>query len=428
MRTLFVLLGLLPCLTLGGWAVLRHSGGHLAAIERRVEEVLGLSLACGGVEHVRPDALRLRSCRLSAPSGDLVLEAPVIDVETSAGEVRVSIARVDCTPALVRGLAGLASDWLMHPGRHPRDCVVDVADFRWSGRPSPPGATVGLRLECVAVNGARAIRARRGGPADAPADEVRLRKVPCTATPPQAHGPSEAARFEIEARVSEPVPVGVVEALMGAGPGGLPLGEEAGISGTLALEVEDGRCGGNAAVRLERIDLAVFSRHLPHRLSGEATVSCTNLLLSHGRITACDARIDVSRGRVAQRLLDGAVSVLGCRPGPAFRSLTGEETRAFDDLAVSIRAVRSGMELRADPARAGALVRLQGLALVEEPRSAVPLDRLAWFLAPPGAVALPAARTTAWMLERLSWESGPAVGAVVPPSDQAVRPTGRSEF
>jgi hypothetical protein len=428
MRTLFVLLGLLPCLALGGWAALRHSRLHREALERRVEHVLGLALACAGVEHVRPDALRLRSCRLSLPSGGLVLEAPMIDVETSADEVRVSIARVDCTPALARGLLGLAADWLGQPGRFPRNCVVDVSDFRWSGHPSPPGVAPGLRLECVAANGARAIRARRGGAGDAPADEVRLRQVPEIVVPPDARAPPGAARFELEARLSEPVPVAVVEALLGMETGGLPLGAEAGISGDVTLEIEGERFSGTAAVQLERVDLAVFSRHLPHRLSGEATVSCTNLVLTQGRITACDARVDVSRGRVAQRLLDTAVSVLGCRPGPAFRSLTGEETRAFDDLALAIKVVRSGVELRADPARAGSLARVQGLALVEEPRSAVPLDRLAWFLAPSGAVALPASRATAWLLERLSWEAVPAVGAAGAPADQAVRPTGRSEF
>ncbi|MFM1996158.1 MAG: hypothetical protein RLZZ111_545 [Planctomycetota bacterium] len=428
MRTVFVLLGLLPCLTLGGWAALRHSRLHREALERRAEQVLGLSLACGGVEHVRPDALRLRSCRLSSPTGGLVLEAPLIDVETSADEVRVSIARVDCTPALARGLLGLAADWLGQPGRFPRNCVVDVAEFHWSGHPSPPGAASGLRLECVAANGARAIRARRGGAGDAPADEVRLRRVPENAVPADAPAPPGAPRFELEAHLSEPVPVAVVEALLGVETGGLPLGAEAGISGDVTLAVEDDRFSGTAAVRLERIDLAVFSRHMPHRLSGEATVSCPNLVLAKGRIASCDARVDMSRGRVAQRLLDAAVSVLGCRPGPAFRSLTGEETRAFDDLALSIKVVRSGIELRADPARAGGLARVQGLALLEEPRSAVPLDRLAWFLAPPGAVALPASRATAWLLERLSWEAAPAGGAALAPADQAVRPTGRSEF
>lgn len=428
-RTLFVLLGLVPCLALGGWAALRHSAWHRTRLERQVERLIGMPLTCGSVEHVRPDALRLRACRLSSPSGGLVLEAPVVDVETSSGEVRLSIPRVDCTPALARGLVRLAADWLEHPGRFPRDCVVDVADFRWSGRAAPsPGMATALRLECVAANGSRAIRGRRGGAGDVPPDEVRLRKVLDGPGPRPADGQLVPERFELEARVSEPVPVGICEALLGVEPDGLPLGAEAGISGSLTLEIEGGRCSGTAAARLERIDLAVVSRHLPHRLAGEATVSCAEIACARGRITACDARIDVSRGRLVQRLLDAAVSVLGCRPGPAFRSLTGEEMRSFDDLALLVKLSRSGIELRADPTRAGGLARVQGLALVEEPRTAVPLERLAWFLAPPGAVALPAARATAWLLDRLAWEASPTAEPVRIPAEQAGRPTGRSDF
>lgn len=428
-RTLFVLLGLLPCLALGGWAALRHSRMHREALERQVERLVGLPLSCRSVEHVRPDALRLRDCRLSSSAGGLVFEAPVIDVELSPGEVRLSIARVDCTPALVRGLLGLAADWLDHPGRFPRDCVVDVADFRWSGRAgATPGAASGLRLECVAANGSRAIRARRGGAGGDPPDEVRLRTVADSEAAGAAGPPEATRRLELEARVAEAVPAGIVEALLGVDPGGLPLGEEASISGELGLAIEDGRFSGTARARVERIDLAVVSRHLPHRLAGEATVSHAELACTQGRITACDVRIDVSRGRVAQRLLDAAVSVLGCRPGPAFRTLTGEETRSFDDLAIMVKVSRSGVELRADPARAGGLARVQGLALVEEPRAPVPLDRVAWFLAPPGVVALPAARATAWLLERFSWDAAPALEAARVPADQAVRPIGRSDF
>jgi hypothetical protein len=306
--------------------------------------------------------------------------------------------------------------------------VVDVADFRWNGRPASPGAAAGLRLECVAANGGRAIRARRGGVGGAPVDEVRLRKVPPDVGDRGGVGPPDVERFELEAQLSEPVPVGVVEALLGCETGSLPLGEEAAVSGELAVRFEGDQCSGTAAVVLERVDLAVLSRHLPHRLSGEATVSCASLALAQGRVTSCDARVDVSRGRVAQRLLDAAVSLLGCRPGPAFRSLSGEETRAFDELAIGVKVTRSGIELRADPSRAGGLARVQGMAIIEEPRAPVPLDRLAWFLSSPGAAALPASRATAWLLERFSWDVTPAGDAALPPADQAVRPTGRTEF
>ena len=67
-RTLFVLLAVLPCAGLCGWAAVRHSKGHREAIERRFEQVIGLPLAIGGVEYVRPNVMRLRDCRSEARS------------------------------------------------------------------------------------------------------------------------------------------------------------------------------------------------------------------------------------------------------------------------------------------------------------------------------------------------------------------------
>jgi hypothetical protein len=63
-RTLFVLLGLVPCAGLCGWAVLRHSSFHRRAIELRCEQAFGMPVRIGRVEHVRPDALRLHGCEL----------------------------------------------------------------------------------------------------------------------------------------------------------------------------------------------------------------------------------------------------------------------------------------------------------------------------------------------------------------------------
>ena len=68
-RIVFVLVGLLPFIALTAWAVLRHSDGHLHALRREGEQMLGLPLHIGSVEHVRPGLLRLRSsCALAAPA------------------------------------------------------------------------------------------------------------------------------------------------------------------------------------------------------------------------------------------------------------------------------------------------------------------------------------------------------------------------
>ena len=78
--------------------------------------------------------MRLRDCRLSSPSGAVVLAAATIEVESLASELRVSLGRLDCTPELARVLAGLAGEWLRQPARFPVDCVVDVDDFSWRRR------------------------------------------------------------------------------------------------------------------------------------------------------------------------------------------------------------------------------------------------------------------------------------------------------
>jgi len=441
-RTLFVLLALLPCAGLCGWAAVRHSRGHREAIERHCEQVIGLPLAIGGVEYVRPNVMRLRDCRLSAASGAVVLVAPTIEVESLASELRVTLGRLDCTPELARVLASLARDWLRQPARFPVDCVVDVDDFSWRPRQSAaaegtqPGglgparaAARPLHVECVAANGSRAVRVRRSAEGGQAPDEVRvvagnLADAGGEGAAPLSDGirPLEQGGgdgLEVAGTITEPLPITVFEALAGLEAEALPLGEEAAVSGTISAWLDAGLSRGSARGRIERIDLAAASLHLPHRVSGEALLAIDRLEWSRGRITDCECQCSVSRGRVGQRLLDACVSALGCRPGPAYRSLARDEVRGFDDVSALLRLDSTGIELRAAPDRGGSLARTQGLSILDEPQVTVPLDRLAWLLAPPGAVAVPASRATAWLLGFFT---------IDPPGGQAVRPLRRSEF
>jgi hypothetical protein len=458
-RTLFVLLGVLPCAGLCGWAAVRHSSGHREVIERRCEQVIGLPLAIGSVEYVRPNVMRLRDCRLSSASGAVVLAAPAIEVESLASELRVTLGRLDCTPEVARVLAGLARDWLRQPARFPVDCVVDVNDFSW--RPRQPAAAGGttpggsetarvparaLHVECVAANGSRAVRVRRNAESGQVPDEVRvvagnLAGAGGEGAAPQPDGvrPVEqggAGMLEVNGTITEPLPIALVEALAGLEPGVLPLGEEASVSGTFGAVVDAGQASGSAQGRVDRIDLAAASLHMPHRVSGEALLAIDRLEWKRGRITACECLCSISRGRLGQRLLDACVSALGCRPGPAYRSLARDEFRSFDDVSALLRIDSSGIELRAAPGRTGCLARTQGLSILDEPQVSVPLERIAWLLAPPGAVAVPASRTTAWLLGFFTIEApigsfgtGNAPGnAPDSPRVQAVRPLSRSEF
>lgn len=464
MRTLFVLLGLGPCAGLCGWAVFLCSGVHRHAVERRCEQVLGLPVAIGGVEHVRPNVMRLHDCRLHGESGAVILKAPMIEVESSARELRVTFTRFDCTPELARVARRLTQEWLWQPARFPVDCVVDLEDFSWRHRLPPPagvapagdqqsnrGRSRPLHVECVAANGSRAVRVRRAGEPSGAADEVRVVSGPLVGSDGEdaTARPETTGNLGVTGTVMEPVPIAVFEALAGLEAGALPFGDEAVVSGSIDAVMRAGRPSGSAEGHVERVDLAAASRYLPHRASGEATLAFDEVAWRDGRVTTCACRFAVSRGRVGQKLLDACVAALGCRPGPAYRSLAREEVRSFDDVAVSLRIDPAGVDLRAGPDRSGSLARSQGLSLIDEPRSLVPPDRLAWLFAPPGAVAVPASAVSAWLLgffkldvpvtpnlQERAWQdrAGPVTPSVSPGTtqddarSQAVRPLRRSEF
>jgi len=175
-----VLLAILPCAGLCGWVAVRQSVAYRESIERRCERVIGLPLRIGRIEHVRPHALRLHDCRLSSATGSVVLAVPVIEVESSASEVRLKLESLNCGPEQARVLAGLATQWLRQPVRFPMNCVIDVDDLSWRMRSQPasgPGRSIrsnGLRVECVAANSSRAVRVRREAGAGLAADEIRV--------------------------------------------------------------------------------------------------------------------------------------------------------------------------------------------------------------------------------------------------------------
>jgi len=460
-RTLFVLLAVAPCAGLCGWAALRHSSGYRAAIERRCERLIGLPVSVGSVEHVRPDAMRLRGCRLSSASGGTLLVVPVIEVESLPHEIRLSLPRLACTPELAVELAALAGAWLRQPVRFPVNCVVDIDDFSWrlgaaGAEPGPAAADLRadrglptgdgpLHVECVAANGSRAVRVRRNDGTGSVSDEVRL------VTTPRGVGGSDdrdgvddraaPGGLELLCSLSEPLPIAVIEAVSGAEPGGLPLGAEAVVTGTATASFGEGGWSGSAALRIDRVDLATAGRQLSQRMTGEAAVAIDRVAWSRGRVLEADCRCSVARGRLSQRFLDACVTLLGCRPGPAYRSLARDEVRQFDDLEFTLRIDADGTEIRAAAGRAGALAKVQGLSIVDEPPAPVSLDRLAWLVAPPGAVAVPASRATAWLLGAfpVDLQAGGPTGmrsapdsradSTPPPQpEQAGRPQRRSEF
>ena len=161
-RTIFVLAGLIPCAAIVAWAVHLRSESRRESVRLAWQRTVGLPLAIGALESVRPGVVRARDCTLTAAEGAATISCAAVEVEVSATEVRLRIDRLRCDPAAARLLGFVAREWLERGARFDRDCVVEVADFAWSlpggaGGGSPRGsresAAAAVRIEilpCIA--------------------------------------------------------------------------------------------------------------------------------------------------------------------------------------------------------------------------------------------------------------------------------------
>lgn len=429
-RTLFVLAGVMPCALLVGLAAWRHSARHVEAVERQCEALLGMPLEIGGVRHLRPGAMRLEKVALLSAAGEPILVLPALDVEVSATEVRLAAERLECTPRVIAALAEIGGAWLGEPERFTKAWVVDVADVAW---PTEPGAAAmrpsGIHAEGATAADARAVRVRREpqGP-----DEIRVQSSPRVGAGDAAGGEGGGRRVELYALIDEPLPVALVAAMAGLPPAAArAAGPAALVQGSVAAVHEAGQWSGSLSGSLGRIDLASLTARAMHRMTGEADLEVPALEFARGRLVAGEANVSAVAGRVPQDFLNAIVNVLGCRTGPAFRSLASEVVRGYDDVACRVRIDDRGLTIRAPGDRAGVVMRFQGLAVLEEPTEPVPAERLAWLLAPPGRVPVPASDATAWLISRLpSGAAAPTAEAVggreLPP--RAERPGRRGEF
>jgi hypothetical protein len=425
-RTLFVLAGVMPCALLVGLAAWRHSSRHVEAVERECEALLGMPIEVGGVRHLRPGAMRLEDVVLLAATGEPILTLSALDVEVSATEVRLTTQRLDCTPRVVAMLAEISGAWLGEPERFTKAWVVDVGEVVWLAEPGAAAMQpAGIHAEGATAADARAVRIRREPQGR---DEIRVQSSPCIGAADAAGG----RRIELHAIIDEPLPVALVAAMASLPPAAArAAGPAAVVQGSVAAVREADQWSGALSGALGRIDLAALTARAMHRMTGEADLEVAALDFAHGRLVTGEAHVSAVAGRVPQDFLNAVVNVLGCRTGPAFRSLASEMLRGYDDVACRVRIDGRGLAIRAPGDRAGAVMRFQGLAILEEPTEPVPAERLAWLLAPPGRVPVPASDATAWLISRLpSGTVAPtnaAVGGRELPS-RAERPGRREEF
>jgi hypothetical protein len=320
-----------------------------------------------------------------------------VEAESAASEDRLLIDRLRCDEHGARLLAALARDWLHGEARFPRSCVVEVADFCWDTGDSPAvAASAALRVECVAQAGSRAIRVVRR---TAAGDEVRIVRTWSLDSAGTA-----IDRIEVVASCTDPVPWGIVVALVGGGPvAGSSPGPAALATGSLQAMREHGSWSGTVAGRIAGIDAAACAAALGSRAAGTATVTLDQVTWQQGRL--CDGAIEwmIGPGWIDGRLLDRIGIALGCRPRSTPRATQAEQS--IDGAACVLRFGPTGVRVLPSTGLRGGLVMAEGRPLLEIPATVVPFERLAWMLAAPDTAYVPASGPGAWLMSVLPDDS-----------------------
>jgi hypothetical protein len=385
-RLIFVVAGLVPCLLLAGWAVHRGSAAHRNAVRAAWQAAVGLPLEVATVSHPRPGVIAATGVVVRSPAGRPLLELPAVEVESAATENRLVIraARVDAAAASMLG--SLFREWLQSDARHPRNCVIEVADVTWGDAAADGGRSESLRIECVGQGPVRAIRLVRGDGDD----EIRAVRTL------ESEGHSIAERFEVEGRLSRPVPASVLAAVAG-----LPatataaIASRATVSGDLQATHDATGWSGSATGRLDELDLGGCCAAVQARGAGAVSVSFERFAWRSGRLVDAAIVCESGPGWVEAALFDRLVIALGCRPGPALQA--SADTRSFDAAGCALELDGGSVTVRPAGGASG-LATAMGAVLLQAPATPVAFERFAWMVSPPAATFVPADGPGAWLM------------------------------
>ena len=402
-RLIFVVAGLVPCLLLAGWAVHRGSVAHRDAVRAAWQATVGLQLDIAAISHPRPGVIEATGVVVRSPAGQPLLELPAVEVESAATEDRLIVrgARIDAAAASMLG--SLAREWLRSDARHPRNCVIEVADVTWGGADVREDQRENLRIECVGQGPVRAIRIVRG----AGDDEIRAVRTL------EGEGQSSAERFEVEGRLSRPLPVAVLAAVSGLPPeASAALASRATTMGELRAVHDTTGWSGSASGRIGTLDLGGCCAAVQANGAGAVDMSVTRFAWREGRLVDAAVVCDCGPGWIDAALFDRLVIALGCRPGPAFQASAG--THAFDAAGCSLE-LDGGKVVVRPGGIANGLAASKGMLLLMPPAAPVAFERFAWMVSPPASTFVPADGPGAWLMSIVPTPANGPQRATKPP-------------
>lgn len=408
-RLVFVVVALAPCALLAAWAMHRGSAAHRNAVRAVWQVAVGLPLDVSAIAHPRPGVIAATGVVVRSAAGRPLLELPAVEVESAVTEDRLVIrgARIDAAAAGMLGT--LAREWLRSDARHPRNCVIDVTGVAWDGVEAGDSRAESLRIECVGQGPARAIRVVRGGVDD----EIRAVRML------EGEGQSITERFEVEGRLSRPVPASVLAAIAGLpADSSAAIASRAMVSGDLEATHDATGWSGSATGRIDELDLGGCCAAVQARGAGAVGIVLKRFAWRSGRLLDAAIVCESGPGWVDAALFDRLVIALGCRPGPALQSPS--ETKSFDTAGCALE-LDGGRVLVRPAGGASGLATVRGGVLLQAPAAPVAFERFAWMVSPPAATFVPADGPGAWLMSIVPGQASDRQRAMNPSQREGAR-------
>ncbi len=417
----FLMLGLLPSLTVAGWCVYRHTSSYLAAEVNQLSRQLGVSVKLSGLKHLRPGVVLYENVELADhETGQPLLQCRLVEVQCTlqpdergvrhpvvsvvASQPQIHAASIDRTWRWVQRVFETAPNWLN------TEVELSAAEVTLKDAERSQTLTgVEALVESLPQGTHAQLQFRLVG-ADTP-DPAQIRLVRNRQVSPPASG------FELHTGGGE-LPC----SLLAMGVGELrPLGNRSRFKGYIWANETTAGWEGEAAGQLVDVDLGgLVTNHFPHRMSGIGQITIQSARFRQGRLEEGSGVIVAGPGTIDRSLVESAVDRLGLT---AAEEPLNEERIAYDQLAMSATLDAQGLRLRGrcagvDPGTI--LARGSARLLGESPGAPQPMAALVRTLVPQSAVQVPASRQSDWLLRHL-----PVPDVIAPPGAKVIPPTAR---